>query len=99
MDPYTIGNRSLKAHVRAELERRRLGISVEARSIALGRRYDELARLVRERTPTLAEIGSLSNRDQTKKWAAKVRQRNLDYQFTRYGKYLREGTLEPLLEA
>ncbi len=99
VDPYTIGNHSLRTHARAELERRRLEISVEARSIALRQRYDELARLVREQTPTLAEIGSLSNRDQTIRWAARARERNLDYQFKRYGDYLREGTLEPLYGA
>lgn len=99
VDPYTIGNQPLRTHVCAGLERRELSVPVQARSIALGGRYDELARLVRERRPDLAEIGSLSNRDQTKEWAARTNESGINYQFRRYGDYLREGTLEPLLKA
>ncbi len=96
VDPYTIEGTSLDAWARRAIAGASPDIPVRIRKPKIGASvYDEMASLVRQRTPALAEIPNLTAHDLVLKWSARI-PRRLEYQFKRYASYLRTGTLEPL---
>ncbi len=96
-DPYTIEGISLAKWTQQTIANSGLKTSVIIRKPEVGGSvYDEVAFLVRQRTPSLAEFPNLTTQNFLLDWANRVRSRNLEYQFRRFAEYLRIGTLDPV---
>ena len=96
-DPYTIEGRSLAKWTQRVIVNSGLKTSVRIRKpnvdVSI---YDEMASLVRQRTPALRELPNLTAHADLLDWAERIHIRNLEYQFERYTDYLRIGTLKPI---
>ncbi len=96
-DPYTIEGRSLAKWTQRRIVDRGLKTSVKIRKPKIDASvYDEMASLVRQRTPALRELPNLTAHADLLDWAERIHKRNLEYQFARYTDYLRIGTLKPI---
>ncbi len=96
VDPYTIEGASLAEWTRRAIADSRLDVPVRIRKPKIDVSvYDEMASLVRQRTPALTEIPNLTAHNLVLNWAERI-PRRLEYQFKRFAGYLRTGTLEPL---
>lgn len=100
VDPYIIKGRSLYSLVDAI--RKQTGASFEVRqrlcSVSVQEKYNELASLIEITTPPLYSLCHNDNvSEEMRDWIEKLIQRGQEYQFRRYAKYLREGTLDPIL--
>lgn len=97
VDPYVIGEQSLRHHVREVWPSQYPFVSVIERSADVGaRRYHELAELVWTATPGLADFEEWDVSDGFREWARSVDQIGLGWQFRRYADYIRTGTFAPL---
>ncbi|MDQ3302312.1 MAG: hypothetical protein M3518_03045 [Actinomycetota bacterium] len=97
VDPHTIEGIPLAEWTGRAFAGSGLKVPVKNRKTKVGANiYDEIALLIRQRTPALAEFPHLPEHDSLLDWAARVGARNLGYQFKRFADYLRTGTLEPL---
>lgn len=97
VDPYTIGNSQLIDHVRALMP---AGIRnlVRERTCRTARSplYNELATIIEGGVPSLEDIIASPNVSQDlATWSQDII--NIEWQFSRFARYLRYGTLCPLL--
>jgi hypothetical protein len=97
VDPYTIAGIPLTMWARQAITGSGLRVPVETRrtDIVIGT-YDDIASLVEQRTPRLAEFPNLTDNVFLLNWAERIRAGGLEYQFKRFADYLRVGTLEPV---
>ncbi len=97
VDPYTIAGTPLTIWTRRAIAGSGLKVPVETRrtDIVIGA-YDDIASLVGQCTPTLAEFPNLTTNVFLLGWAERIRTGGLEYQFRRFADYLREGTLRPV---
>ena len=99
VDPYTLEGTPLAEWTRRAITGSNLKEPIKIRKTKiLPDIYDEMASLVRQRTPTLEEFPNLAAHNTLIRWAERIRTGGLEYQFTRFADYLRNGTLEPLAE-
>lgn len=100
VDPYMLLNRPLYEWVNDVKKEFNTQFPVHNRrctSEARERLYDEIARVVIERTPSLSEISrSTSVSGALREWAGQLIKADLEWQFRRFAQYLREGTLLPV---
>jgi len=100
VDPYVITGLPLLRRVHAAIERTELPIRIVERRQKRGSDiYSQLAKMIAEATPPLAQLVREAPSEDLRDWAEKVKVRSLEYQWKRYGDYLREGTLIPIKEA
>ncbi len=97
VDPYTIAGAPLTMWTRRAIAGFGLRVPVDTRrtDVVIGA-YDDIAALVGQRTPTLAEFPNLTANVFLSGWAERIRASGLEYQFRRFADYLREGTLGPV---
>ncbi len=96
-DPYTIAGTRLAERTLNAVADSGLRVPVRIRNPKIGPAiYDEIASLVGQRTPGLAEFPNLTTNVFLLDWAERIRTGGLEYQFRRFADYLREGTLGPL---
>lgn len=97
-DPYTIEGASLAEWAHREIAQRELEVPVRTRNAPVGAdTYNEIASLVRQRPPALEEVAKRTTSAFLSDWAGRVRSGGLEYQFERFARYLRGGTLEPVM--
>lgn len=96
-DPYTIAGASLAEWTLCAIADSGLEVPVRIRKSKIDAGvYDQIALLVGQRTPRLAEFPNLTTNASLLDWAERIRAGGLEYQFKRFADYLRTGTLEPL---
>jgi hypothetical protein len=96
-DPYTIAGAPLAEWTLRAVADSGLGARVKNRKSKIDAGiYDEIASLVGQHTPGLAELPNLTANASLLGWAERIRAGGLEYQFVRYADYLRFGTLGPL---
>ena len=99
VDPYRIEGVPLAEWAQRAVVNSDLKVPVRVRKTSVDASvYDEIASLVTQRTPTLAEFPSLTTRNSLASWAERIRTSGLEYQYARFADYLRIGTLDPLAE-
>lgn len=97
IDPYVFSGKPLCEYVSEATSQKDLKIPVNQRYASLGAKmYNDLAALISDATPTLAQLQCFDISGGMKEWAKELARRGLDYQFRRYAEYLRNGTIIPL---
>lgn len=97
VDPYVLAGRTLKEYVK-EVVPGRWQVNIGERAVSANRKrlYQEIATLLVAGIPTLQSIQRGSSLDaDLRQWASNLD--SLEYNFKNFVRYLREGTLEPLL--
>lgn len=100
VDPYELAGWPLVDRVREAMIKAGAEFKLHERSCRNGRRelYRELLSVVWPATMPLDEISNDATASESMRgWAENILAAELGYQFNRYAKYLREGTLQPLL--
>jgi hypothetical protein len=101
VDPYTFPKETLLDLVNKAKQQHNGQFAVYSRSCpGAGRAdlYNELAALLMDGVPSLSTIcGNPQMSDSLRQWCQTIIDSNLAYQYRRYAKYLREGTLAPAL--
>ena len=89
-DPYTVAGTPLAEWTLTAIADSSLEVPVRIRNPKVGPTiYDEVASLVGQRTPGLAEFPNLTTNILLLQWAERIRTGGLEYQFRRFADYLR----------
>ncbi len=101
IDPYVFPKESLLDLVNKSKQQHKGRFAIYARSVRGSGRadlYNELAALLMDGVPSLSTIcGNSELSDNLREWCQIIINSNLAYQYRRYARYLREGTLAPAL--
>jgi len=99
VDPYVIAGSSLTKNVNDVVSKSSIRVPVHTRKSKIGATaYRLLGEFVLGEGLTLIEFLEDKGSSELKNWATKIADINLAYQFDRYAKYLREGTIVPVLD-
>lgn len=97
VDPYVILGDPLAQRTRRAMAGSGQEVPVKTRNTKIGSKiYNQLASLVRHRTPALTEFPGLTEHACLLEWAERIRTRGLEYNYIRFADYLRTGTLKPI---
>ena len=94
-DPYMIGRKSLRMLASEYISSSKFAFSVKNRNCIDPKLYSELAQFAVNPKETLSKISQNEETSPSlKKWAKKAIGCDLEWQYERFAKYLREGTLQ-----
>ncbi len=100
IDPYMFGEESLTSVVEEWLETQGIKIEVKERGCYQERRrmYNELLCVLRGGFLSLQQLAQMDNISrELREWAQEIRKNKLDEQWSRFARYLREGTVDHII--